>query len=348
MRRELKVLQGFPAGRPTTNPYLIMLADSLRKEPDVAVLNFSWRTALTGRYHVFHVHWPENLGSGHSPVKKAVRQVLTAALLARLAALRVPIVRTVHNVGAPEGISRREQWLLAWFDRQTAMRIRLNDTTPISADRPHATIPHGDYGQWFAPYPQQPVIPGRLGFVGLVRRYKGVERLLQAFGGTAQEAPGLSLLIAGNPTSPELSRTVEELADKDKRVSLQLKFLTDAELVAAVTSSELVVLPYRFMHNSGGTLAALSLNRPVLVPNNEINRRLAREVGPGWVHLFDGELSNADILRALREIRENVPQNRPDLSGRTWETTGRLHVQAYREAQAARRPAQALSGVTAS
>ena len=41
-----------------------------------------------------------------------------------------------------------------------------------------------------------------------------------------------------------------------------------------------MVLPYRQMHNSGAVLAALSLDRPVLVPATD-QRGLGAEVGPG-------------------------------------------------------------------
>ena len=53
------------------------------------------------------------------------------------------------------------------------------------------------------------------------------------------------------------------------------------------------MLPYRHMHNSGAALTALSLDRPVLVPETDVNRDLARETGPGWVVTFAGELRPA-------------------------------------------------------
>lgn len=55
------VLQSFRTPRPTTNPYIVMLGETLRTTPGVVLLNFSWRRALFGRFDVFHVHWPEIL-----------------------------------------------------------------------------------------------------------------------------------------------------------------------------------------------------------------------------------------------------------------------------------------------
>jgi beta-1,4-mannosyltransferase len=327
--RSLVVLQSFPTPKPTTNPYLVMLGESLRSVPGVTVKTFAWRTALFGRYDVFHAHWPEILVTGHSPVKTLAKQLLTAALVARLWATRTPLVRTVHNVGAPEGLSRIQRMLLTLIERRTTLRIRLNPTTDIPSG-PFVTIPHGHYRDWFARYPARESVPGQLGYFGLIRRYKGVEGLLRAFTGIGLAA--LSLRVGGHPSSAELAETVRGLAAADPRIALQLAFLSDEEVVELVTSSELVVLPYRFMHNSGGALAALSLDRPVLLPDNAVNRLLSGETGAGWVHLYTGELTSEALVAALSDLRADRPGGRPDLSARDWSRAGAAHLAAYRQA----------------
>ncbi|WP_106277208.1 glycosyltransferase [Geodermatophilus tzadiensis] len=329
----LVVLQSFPRPRPTTNPYLVMLGRSLAELPDVRVLTFSWRRALRGGYSVFHVHWPEILVSGTGPLKKAVRQLLFAVLLLRLRATRTPLVRTVHNLELPAGISRREVALLRWAERWTTLRIRLNDETPVPAGAPARTVVHGHYRDWFAGRPRAAARPGRLAFVGLLRHYKGVDRLVAAFAGTAgrTEHP-LELRVSGSPSTPELGAELVAAAAADPRVSVSLGFLADDDLVAEVTAAELVVLPYREMHNSGGTLAALSLDRPVLVPDNPVNERLAAEVGPGWVHRYAGELTAGHLVDAVTALRAAPPAAPPDLSGRDWDRVGEAHAAAYRQA----------------
>jgi beta-1,4-mannosyltransferase len=104
--------------------------------------------------------------------------------------------------------------------------------------------------------------------------------------------------------------------------------------VEVVTSAQLVVLPYREMHNSGTALTALSLDRPVLVPDNEVTRRLAHEVGDAWVHHFRGDLDARDIETALDEAAALGDSDRPDLSLREWDRAGADHVRAYRRAVA--------------
>lgn len=333
--RPFTVLQSFPEPRETTNPYVVMLREALDRVPGTQVLTFSWRRALTARYDAFHAHWPEILVDGATPLKKLVRQALFVLFLLRLRLTRVPMVRTVHNLELPEGISRREVLLLRWAERAVALRIRINEVTELDDGTPVETVVHGHYRDWYAPHARSERRPGRLAFVGQVRRYKGVDQLVDAFRETT--GTGLSLRIAGRPTSEELAGQLRAAATADPRIGLSLAFASDRDLVTEVSEAELVVLPYREMHNSGGALAALSLDTPVLVPDNTVNRRLAEEVGPGWVHTFTPPLTAADLEGALARLHATPPTAPPDLSRREWDDAGRAHVAAYRRAREALR-----------
>jgi beta-1,4-mannosyltransferase len=323
------VLQSVPRPRPTTNPYLTQLLASLESIPDITVLTFDWRSALLGRYDVFHVHWPENLLKGHSPAKSLGRRVLTRLLLSRLRRRRIPIIRTMHNLEQPAGLRRADYRLLDRIEAETTLIVRLNEQTPVPAGRPFETIRHGHYRDWFAPYARSTAIAGRLGFVGLIRRYKNVVRLV----GVARSLPdGFSLRVSGSPSSPELVREIEDASAGDARILLDFRFLSDEELVAAITEAELIVLPYTDMHNSGSVLASLSLDRPVLVRDNEVNRELAAEIGDGWIRFYEGDLRPEDVVRVRASMRSQPPAAPPDLRLRDWSELGARHVAAYRRA----------------
>lgn len=304
-----------------------MLDTALAAEPTIEHRRWSWPGALTGRVQVFHFHWPETLLEGDRAWKRVVRRGLMRVLLVKISVTRAAIVRTAHNVEIPRDVDAPTRRLLERIEARTTHRIVLNDTTKVAG--PSTIIPHGHYRDWFAPYPPADAIPGRLGYFGLIRRYKGVEALLDAYRDAAAQDPSLSLDIGGRPSSADLAELVSAAAAENPSISTTLRFLDDSELVRIATAASVVVLPYRFMHNSGSALAALSLDRPVLVPRNEVNERLSAEVGAGWVRQFDGDLDASDLLDSLS--REQ-PDSRPDLSRRDWKDAGATHARAFHRA----------------
>lgn len=330
--KPLRVMQSYPAIRPTTNPYISMLDRSLGSTDEIEHLRFNWRRALFGRYRVVHFHWPETLFNSSTPLKRAAKVALVAALIVRLRLSHVAVVRTVHNLELPSDATRLQRQLLTQLERATTLRIRIGETTALPHNQPSVEILHGDYRTWFAAAPRQEAVVGRLGFVGLIRHYKGVEGLISAFRGIPEAPDHVTLAIVGQPTSRGLAEEILELAAGDRRIIVRLGFLDDDSFVAAMTEAQLVVLPYRFMHNSGSVLAALSLDRPVLVPHNDANHALSREVGPGWVLMYDGELDAAALRTAARTVATASPADRPDLSRRAWDDAGRRHAEAYAEA----------------
>lgn len=327
----VRVMQSLGAPRPTTNPYNKMLDEALGATEGLTHLRFDWRTALLGRYDAFHWHWPEAKMHGSSWWKSAGKLALTAALVFRHRfSRRIAVVRTVHNIELPDDTPSR-LWLLRFIDRHTDYRIVINETTPLPAGAPHSLILHGHYRDWYAAFPSASRIPGQLGSFGGIRRYKGLEGFIDAYAEAVAVEPGLRLRIGGRPSTPELGDDLRARTAALPGVELQLDFLSDAELVHLATSSELIVLAYRFMHNSGSVLAALSMDRPVLVPRNEANEALAREVGPEWVRMYDGDdLDGPTVIDAWRAA--SALTGSPDLSRREWADAGRAHAEAFRQA----------------
>lgn len=328
----MRVLQSFPEGRPTTNPYLVQLVMALR--PHTVVFGFSWRRALFGRYDVFHIHWPERLCRGTTPARSLIRRMLLRGLLIRLRLRRTAVVRTLHNESPHEPGTDAETALLLRLDALTTLWIALNPaTTKPRIARPGSpliTIPHGDYRAWFERMPRPAPIPGRLVFAGLIRPYKGIEELIAAFAALPDDS--LTLRIVGQPASAELATAIRESADADQRITYELRYLADAELAEEVGHAELVVLPYRTMQSSGAALLALSLERPVLLPTNEVTDSLAREIGAGWVETFAPPLAPDVLTRAITDLRATPRSHAPDLSERAWPVISDMHREAYRRA----------------
>lgn len=301
---------------------------------DVLHLPFSWGRALLGRYDLVHAHWPEYLARHRLPPLRVGKRILFDLWVRRLTVRRTPVVRTLHNLEPHQAGDPAEAALLERFDRLTAMRIRLNPFTPAPGPQPTVTIPHGHYVDRFAKLSRPEMLPGRLLLVGSLKPYKGVDRLVAEF--SAHDDPSLTLRIVGRPMTPGLADALASAAASDARISHRLGLVPDAAMVEEMARAELVVLPYREMHNSGVVLLALSIGRPVLVPDNDVNRWLADETGPRWVHRFDPPFTMAAVVDALASSRRRPDDACPTLIDRDWETVARRHAEAYWDLMAVR------------
>ena len=183
--------------------------------PEVSFTYRTWRSAFTGRYDVFHVHWPEFLVQAKNPLTSVGRGVLLLVLLARLRAGRVAIVRTLHNLAAHEDEgSRWQRWLLAVLYGRTTLFIRINSATELDTAAPVVTIPHGHYRDRFAAMGKRDPQPKRLLYFGLIRGYKGIDSVLDLVAGAAD--PELTLRIVGKPLSDAVVDQIRRAAERDR------------------------------------------------------------------------------------------------------------------------------------
>lgn len=309
-----------------TTKFVVQLAEGA--PPELNLKYFSWREALAGDFDVFHVHWPEFLVRGRTFAGRLRQRVYFLRLLRRIRKRGIPLVRTLHNVEPHESGGRIERWLLNRIDERTDLYVRLNPTSVAPNDRAITTILHGHYRDRFAAHSRSEAVPGRILNFGLIRPYKGIENLLSLF--SQWQRPDVSLRVVGKPLDSELAGLVADAAIQDSRVSHELRFVDDNELVWEVTSAQVVVLPYAEMHNSGTLLVALSLGVPVIAPTSASNRAIADEVGPGWLFLYAGSITAEFISDALETISaRRDPSQAPSLDGRDWAHIGRRHYEEY-------------------
>lgn len=326
INRPLVVLYSFGPHTDEANPYVRLLTSAVSTAATVRF--FSWTFALFGSYDLFHLHWPEALIRRRSVRGRVASRVLLSLLLVRWAVTRTPILRTEHNLRPHESGTRVERALLQLLDRQTSAWIVMAESPSGSSRANTYRIPHGHYGDWYRLDIRPTRFAGSVLNFGLLRPYKGVEQLINAFRCLPTES-GLHLQIMGKPHDEHYAASLENEVSGLPNVHLDLRHIPDNDLAQAIAAAQLVVLPYRDMHNSGALLLALSLKTAVMVPKNEMSDALAAEVGECWVQRFSGTISADAILAATRAV-EHV-KGRPDLSARNWESIGAQHLEAYLE-----------------
>ena len=105
-------------------------------------------------------------------------------------------------------------------------------------------------------------------FFGLVRAYKGLDLLLDAFGKVKDQLPDLQLIIAGEFYEHEDKyRAQIEANGLKERVVLRNEFIPDADLRKYFGAADLIVQPYKSATQSGVTQVAFHFEKPMLVTN---------------------------------------------------------------------------------
>ena len=143
---------------------------------------------------------------------------------------------------------------------------RLREEVGVEPDRVRV-IEHGAF-DYLTRLPREEPLPPELEaaegpvvlFFGLLRPYKGIDVLLEAF----QSVRGAELWIVGNPRMPvePLRRLAEQVPAKVRFVP---RFITDPEIPAFFRRADLVVLPYRDVEHSGVLYTALAFGKPMVL-----------------------------------------------------------------------------------
>ncbi|HEV7942195.1 MAG TPA: glycosyltransferase family 4 protein [Solirubrobacteraceae bacterium] len=194
------------------------------------------------------------------------------------------LVITAHDVMPREprrGQLRGQRLLYERFDAivvhsQHGAR-RLTTELGVDPQKVHV-IPHGAFAHLAAapagppPFGQEPPGPVVL-FFGLIRPYKGLDVLLQAWRSLSAGQRGQAQLwVAGMPRMDlgqyglaGVETPAGRSAAAQEGIHVAPAFIADADLPAYFARADLVVLPYREIDQSGVLFTALAFGKPLLL-----------------------------------------------------------------------------------
>lgn len=128
-------------------------------------------------------------------------------------------------------------------------------------------IPHGNYCYFVNKLPRRE-IDGRINllFFGQIKEVKGLDILLKGFSIAVKKRPNLRLIIAGRPWKTSSDKYLNLIKDLniDKFVTTHFSYIPDEEVEKYYRDSDLVVLPYRRIYQSGVVLLSMSYGRACL------------------------------------------------------------------------------------
>ncbi len=105
-------------------------------------------------------------------------------------------------------------------------------------------------------------------FFGYVRKYKGLDLLIEAFPEIKSSVPNAKLLIVGEfYDSPDVYTDAIKKLGIEKETVIISKFVLNEDVAKYYTASDLVILPYRSATQSGILNVAYGFSKPVVVTN---------------------------------------------------------------------------------
>lgn len=191
------------------------------------------------------------------------------------------LVCTVHNVLPHESAWWHSPVYRLWYksldrihvlSRHTGEKLVTEYNVPISSI---IYAPHGDYARFYAAHPPAHADITRtqlsikkdecmLLYYGLIRPYKGVDRLIEAC--AYLKAPNARIVIAGG-CSPEVEKIyrdrLAELGLHD-RVQFLAGHLSNQYMSDLIAASDVVLFPYHHIYQSGALLMALTYGKPTI------------------------------------------------------------------------------------
>jgi len=104
-------------------------------------------------------------------------------------------------------------------------------------------------------------------FFGFIRKYKGLDLLLEAMADERIRNAGIELIVAGEYYDDAVTYTQMVAQKQLKNVHLFTDFIPNSEVRYYFSAADLVVQPYRTATQSGITQIAYSFEKPMVVTN---------------------------------------------------------------------------------
>ena len=204
-------------------------------------------------------------------------------------------------------------------------------------------IPHGAF-DYLTKLPEEKPLPPELEgvegtvilFFGLLRPYKGIENLLEAFRQVSRGNRGrdVELWIVGNPRM-DVAPLREAAAEADGRARFVTRFVDDAEIPAIFRRADLLALPYLDAEHSGVLYTGLAFGKPMVLSAvggfpEVAATGAARLVPPGDTAALAAALSElAGDETARAEL--TAAATRAAAGPFSWDETARRTLDLYRE-----------------
>lgn len=192
-------------------------------------------------------------------------------------------------------------------------RRELKEVAGEDAVKKTVYMPHINYCDVYKPsakIKEETELDDRFVFLyfGLVRPYKNLELLIEAFRALPEDTS--KLIIAGKPQDAAYAKKINHLCKGCNNIELDLHYIKDQRVYSYMQKADIIVLPYdkKSSMNSGAMIAAFSCKKPVIVPDIAMARDY---VGKDYVYMYtykDAKQHTGQLLGAMQKACINGKQ----------------------------------------
>jgi len=237
--------------------------------------------------------------------------------------LGMKVVYTIHDIVSFENKKSNNRWS-NWIYMKSDKILTHNSFSKKIFDNYYTApkhgvdiIPHGNYIPFLNIQKDKNKSRDRLSipknrtvllFFGIIKKVKGLEVLLESLNKVVDKNPNLLLVIAGRTWQNDFSY-YQEIIDKHSLSDFCLihnKFIPHDDVKHYYAASDLVVLPYKRIYQSGVLMMSLSYEKAVLVSDLEPLTDLIKDNDTGFVFKSGDHYSLSSKLNNILSDKDNL------------------------------------------
>lgn len=335
------------------NPYQQLLTKHL-EQVGVEVENFNHNSIIFLTAEVldwkpdiihFHTLYPFFLSSNRFTFLCKFFTFFSQVLILKL--MGVKMIWTVHDLKNHENIQVQSERIFNIFFARCADAIithceiakrEVVKSFRFKKDFKILVIPHANYIGCYENTINRLEAQTKLGikdpklillFLGLIRSYKGVPELIDAF--KQLESEGVYLVIAGKAPN-ELAEQIRQTIIGYDNIKFIPGFVADDQIQVYMNACDVVVLPYRDILTSGSLILAMSFGRACIAPRKGCIKEVLDDGGGFLYEPDDEEGLNSAIAMALQKKSDLLrmgEHNRQMIEEWNWERIAQMTFKVY-------------------
>jgi glycosyltransferase involved in cell wall biosynthesis len=346
------------------SPYQSLLYNEVQKNPDITIkylrskyggslllLDLPLRiikNRMLG-FAIFHLHWVAFTSASKNKITQLFSFIYTLCIIGFIKLLGYKLVWTIHNIVPHETITANDLFITKLLCKISDRKIvhsqsTINELEKLGCSVQNITIvPHGNYVSYYKDTVTKKDARDFLKikqntfvflFFGELKRYKGIEELLEVFTHISASHKNILLLISGKVCDKEIYSVISSHKSSLKNTALfYIRHIEDDEVQYFMHAADIVVYAFKKITTSGSVLLALSFGKPIIYPLMGSLEDLPENIGFSYIPSDKNGLYNA-MTTALTTSQEKLTERKKNaykyVQSLSWEKIAEQTITIYK------------------